>query len=110
LLEEPQVYAVISDRGRQAGVRVGDVVACDWRGDWKSGDQVTFSEVLLVSHEGTVKVGNPAVKGASVRAEVVGQAKGEKLVAYRFKRRKNVHVKRGHRQKYLRVRITDIQG
>jgi len=104
------VYAVISDRGRQAGVRVGDVLACDQNDQWTKGDVVTFEDVLLVSDEGEVRVGTPKVEGVTVTGEVVGHARGEKLVVFRFKRRKNVRVKRGHRQTYSHVKITAIEG
>ena len=50
------------------------------------------------------------VKCARVTGEVMGEARGDKLVVFRFKRRKNIRVKRGHRQTYTRVRITDING
>jgi large subunit ribosomal protein L21 len=104
------VYAVISDRGRQAGVRVGDEIACDLNKGWNEGDTVTFDQVLVLSNEGDVQVGTPTVAGASVTAEVLGTEKGKKEVVFRFKRRKNVRVKRGHRQSYTRVRITKIEG
>ena len=91
-------------------MREGDVVLCDLNESLEPGQSVTFDEVLLTSHEGEVRVGKPTVEGASVSAEVLGQAKGEKLVVFRFKRRKNVRVKRGHRQRYTRVRITSIQA
>jgi large subunit ribosomal protein L21 len=104
------VYAVISDRGRQAGVRIGDVVACDLNSDWAPGDSVTFDQVLLVSDEGEAKVGKPVLEGAMVKGEVVGHKKGKKEVVFRFKRRKNVRVKRGHRQGYTEVRIISIDA
>ena len=104
------MYAVIEDRGRQAGVRVGDVVACDLNTDWNVGDTVTFDRVLVLSNEGDVKVGTPTVEGASVTGEVLGLAKGPKEVVFRFKRRKNVRVKKGHRQGYTEVKITGIDG
>ena len=104
------MYAVIDDRGRQAGVRVGDVVACDLNTDWNVGDTVTFDQVLILSNEGDVKVGSPHVDGASVTGEVLGPTKGKKEVVFRFKRRKNVRVKRGHRQGYTEVKITGIDG
>jgi len=104
------VFAVISDRGRQAGVRLGDVVSCDLNTDWNPGDSVTFDQVFLLSNEGDVKVGAPTVEGASVTGEVVGHVKGKKEVVFRFKRRKNVRVKRGHRQGYTQVRITKIDS
>ena len=104
------MYAVFSDRGRQNGVRVGDQVTCDVHPDWNPGDQVTFDQVLMITNEGEVKVGTPTVDGASVQAEVVGPTKGKKEVVYRFKRRKNVRVKKGHRQSYIALRITKIDA
>ena len=104
------MYAVIRDRSRQTGVRVGDVVECDLNEEWNAGDQITFDQVLILTNEGEVKVGAPCVEGASVSAEVVGLTKGPKEVVFRYKRRKNVRVKRGHRQRYTKVRITEING
>jgi large subunit ribosomal protein L21 len=104
------VYAIINDRGRQTTVREGDVVLLDLQQKAEPGQKITLGEVLLVGDEGTVKIGKPTVAGASVSAEVLGLEKGEKLIAFRFKRRKNVRVKRGHRQKYTQVKITKING
>jgi len=104
------VYAIINDRGNQATVREGDVLRLDLQGSYEPGQKITFSEVLLVGNEGSVKIGKPTVAGASVSAEVLGLEKGPKLIAFRFKRRKNVRVKRGHRQKYTEVKITKING
>ena len=104
------MYAVVSDRGRQTGLKVGDVVDLDWNGDWSQGDRVRFDQVLLVSNEGQVRVGRPTLSGASVEGEVIGHVKGDKLTVFRLKRRKNVRVKKGHRQGYTRVRITSIDA
>jgi len=104
------VYAIINDRGRQATVREGDVLLLDLQGSAEPGQKITIDEVLLVGNEGSVKIGKPTVKGASVSAEVLGLEKGPKLIAFRFKRRKNVRVKRGHRQKYTEVKILKITG
>jgi large subunit ribosomal protein L21 len=104
------VFAVITDRTRQIGVRVGDVVACDLNQAWKEGETVTFERVLLLSNEGVVRLGKPTVAGASVSAKVLGPFRGVKTVSMRFKRRKNVRRKQGHREGYTRVEITAIQG
>jgi len=104
------VYAVISDRTRQFTVRKGDTILCDLNAEAAPGENVTFDEVLLVGGEGAPRVGTPLVAGASVKGVVVGTAKGPKLVAFRFHRRKNVRVKRGHRSHYTRVEIQDILG
>jgi large subunit ribosomal protein L21 len=103
------VFAIISDRTRQIGVRVGDVVACDLNRGWKEGDEVTFERVLLLSDEGQVRLGRPTVDGASVSGKVLGDFRGVKTTSMRFRRRKNVRRKRGHREGYTRVEITGIQ-
>lgn len=104
------MYAIISDRNNQATVRVGDEVVCDLMDEMSPGSSIAFDRVLLVGDEGSVKVGKPTVDGATVVGEVIGQSKGKKLVIFRFKRRKNVRAKTGHRQKYTRVRITEINA
>jgi large subunit ribosomal protein L21 len=104
------LYAIISDRNQQTTVRVGDIVACDLNQELTAGDTVTFDSVLLLGDEGETKVGTPLIEGARVTGEVLGESKGPKLVVFRFKRRKNVRVKKGHRQKYTNVRITAIDG
>ena len=68
----------------------------------------TFGDVLLVTNEGETTVGQPTIEGASVTGEVVGELRGRKEVVFRFKRRKNVRVKNGHRQTYTSVKITGI--
>jgi large subunit ribosomal protein L21 len=102
------VYAIVRDRNQQTRVEKGDVILCDLNSKLAAGDKVTFSEVLLVGNEGNVTLGKPTVAGASVTGEVIGHEKGVKVIAFRFKRRKNVRKKRGFRAQYTRVRITDI--
>lgn len=104
------MYAVISDRSRQFTVRSGDEILCDLGLDTTPGSKVTFDSVALLGNEGSVKIGKPFVAGAKVTGEVVGEAMGDKVIAFRFKRRKNVRKKRGHRQAYVRVKIQNIEG
>ncbi|MCL4142268.1 UNVERIFIED_CONTAM: hypothetical protein GTU68_010847 [Idotea baltica] len=104
------MYAVINDRNEQTTVREGDILLCDLKADAQPGDEITFDQVLMVGNEGKVQLGKPTVAGASVKAEVLGEEKGDKVIAFRFKRRKNVRVKRGHRQRYTRVRILAINA
>jgi len=106
------VYAVIEDSGRQFRVAEGDVISVDLR-EAEDGGAVEFDRVLLISDEekGKVKVGTPLVKGAKVAAEVIEPvAKGEKLYVHHLRRRKASRRRTGHRQKYTRVRITNIKG
>jgi large subunit ribosomal protein L21 len=104
------MYAIIQDRKRQATVRKGDVILCDLKSDKKPGDEVTFDEVLLVGNEGQVQIGKPILQGAKVTGEVVAEVKGPKVIAFRFKRRKNVRRKKGHRERYTQVKITGIHA
>jgi len=104
------VFAVINDRSRQYTVRSGDEILCDLGADLEVGSKVTFDRVHLVSNEGDVRIGKPYVDGASVTGEVIREERGVKLVVYKFKRRKNVRRKNGHRQGYARVRIDSIQA
>ncbi|MFT4538379.1 MAG: large subunit ribosomal protein L21 [Planctomycetota bacterium] len=104
------MYAIISDRNNQAKVHVGDEIVCDLMDDAKVGSEITFDTVLLVGDESGSKIGKPVLEGASVKGEILGDAKGKKLVILKFKRRKNIRTKTGHRQKYTRVRITSIDA
>ena len=103
------MYAVIQDGGRDYRVAEGETVEVDLRKDVEAGEEIVFPRVLLLrKSDDEVLVGTPLVEGAEVRGTVQGTVKGEKLIAYTYKRRKGYHRKRGHRQKYTRVRITGI--
>ena len=105
------MYAVIEDSGQQFRVSEGDVLNVDLRPVGEGDAQIEFDRVLLVSGEDDVKVGTPLVSGAKVVAEVLdAEAKGEKLVVQHWRRRKASRRKKGHRQKYLRVRIASIKA
>jgi large subunit ribosomal protein L21 len=101
-------YAVIKTGGKQYRVAAGDTVSVE-KLDGEVGSAVTFNDVLLVGAGDSIKVGSDA-KGASVAAEIVEQAKGPKLIAYRYKRRKGYHRTVGHRQRLTKVKVTGING
>jgi len=103
------MYAIIDDAGQQIRVEEGQTLQVDVR-DAEPGDRLTFDRVLLVGGDKDVKVGKPLVKGAKVTAEVVDRAKGPKLEVVQVRRRKNSRRHIGHRQKYLTIRVTSIQG
>jgi large subunit ribosomal protein L21 len=87
----------------------GDVVRLDYRKDAEPGQRIDLDQVLLVGAGADVRIGMPTVAGASVAAVVRGQVRGKKLVVYTYKRRKNYHRKKGHRQHYTEVRVESIQ-
>ncbi len=99
------MFAVIRTGGKQYRVATGDVLEID-RLPGEAGGAITFSEVLMAGS----KIGLPLLAGASVAAEIVAQDRAPKVIAFKKKRRKNTHRKRGHRQLLTRVKITDISG
>lgn len=101
------MYAVIRDGSRQHVVKPGDVVNLDRR-DAEAGEAVDLDDVLLVADDDDVRIGSPRVDGAVVKAVVVGEVKGDKIVVFKFKRRKDSRKKTGHRQRYTQVRIDEI--
>ncbi|MEX2317512.1 MAG: 50S ribosomal protein L21 [Pirellulales bacterium] len=101
------MYAIISDGNRQYKVEEGEELLVDYR-DVPPGEKVTFERVLAVGGDGDAKLGLPLVKGASVSAEVVGPAQGEKLIIQKMRRRKNFRKKTGFRPMFTRVRIGTI--
>lgn len=100
------MYAIIADSGKQFKVTSGDTILID-RHEYAE-KTITFDQVLLVGGEGAAKIGAPLVAGATVTADVMGAEKGIKTDAVKYKRRKGFHKKVGHRQNYLRVKVTGI--
>ena len=74
------------------------------------GENVEFKDVLLVSNDGEVSVGQPYLDGASVEAEILGFEKGEKITVFKKKRRKGYQVTRGHRQDFTSIKIKSISA
>jgi large subunit ribosomal protein L21 len=100
------MFAVIKTGGKQYRV-VPDELLQVARLKGEPGEIVQIGEVLAVGGE-TPLLGNPAVAGASVAAEVVEHGRGRKVIAFKKRRRKNSRRKRGHRQEYTLLRITEI--
>ena len=100
------MFAVIKTGGKQYRVAAEDVIKVDKvKGD--PGEIVQFGEVLVVGGD-NVTLGAPTVSGASVAAEVLEQGRGPKVIAFKKRRRKNSRRKRGHRQEFTRIRVTEI--
>ncbi len=99
-------YAVIKTGGKQYKVATGDVLEIE-KLEGADGSEVTFSEVLLTGSGSSVKVGG-ALAGATVTGEILAQTKGDKVIAYKYRRRKGYHRTVGHRQKLTKVKITGI--
>jgi len=101
------MYAVIKTGAKQYKVSEGDVLAVE-KIAGQAGDEVVFSDVLMVANEKEIKVGTPFVEGAKVIGQIVGEKKGPKVIVYKMKRRKGYHKKTGHRQVLTSMKITKI--
>ncbi len=100
-------YAIIRTGGKQYRVEPGSTLrVATLPGD--AGASVEFNEVLLGSDGTNVHTGVPHLSGAKVTGEIVKHGRGEKIVVFKFKRRKNYARKQGHRQNFTEVRIKDI--
>jgi large subunit ribosomal protein L21 len=100
------MFAVIKTGGKQYRVAPEDVLQVEKLAG-KPGDVVEFAEVLVVGGD-TPLLGAPTVAGATVAGEVLDQVRGPKVISFKKRRRKNSRRKRGHRQEYTLVRITEI--
>ena len=100
------MYAIIATGGKQYRVSEGDVIYIE-KIDAQVDSTVSF-DVLLVGNDGDVRIGTPIVEGAKVEGKVVGQVRGEKIVVFKYKAKKNYRRKQGHRQPYTKVEITKI--
>jgi len=101
------VYAIIRDRGMQYRVEAGQILEIA-RLDAEPGSRVELSEVLLVGGGEQILVGTPLLDGAKVLAKVLGEAKGEKIVVFKYKNKKRYRRRTGHRQRYTRIAISEI--
>ena len=100
-------YAVVVDGGRQYRLMDGMELEIDFR-HLPAGGEVVFDDVLAVSKAGTLTIGKPKVKGATVKAEVLGLVQGEKIYVQKFKRRKNYRRRTGHRAISTKIRVSSI--
>jgi large subunit ribosomal protein L21 len=101
------LYAVVETGGKQYRIQVGDTVDVELL-PAEPGQSIDLEQVLMVSDDGAVKVGQPLVEGAKVRATVVGQVRGEKLVVFKYKPKVRYRRRTGHRQSYTRLTIEEI--
>lgn len=101
------MFAIVKTGGKQYRVAENDVITVE-RLQGEAGDTVAFEEVLLVGDDKKTETGTPLVSGASVAGEILEQARGDKVLIFKKKRRKTYRRTRGHRQDLSVVRITEI--
>ena len=102
------MYALVEIKGKQYKAEKGSLLEVD-KIEGEKGDTVEFDSVLMISGD-DVKVGTPYVDGVKVKVTLEEQTKGKKVKIFKYKKRKNYSLKKGHRQKYTKVRVEDIIG
>ncbi len=103
------MHAVIRTGGKQYRVKSGDIFEVE-KIDGNVGDVLSLTDVLLVSDGDNVKIGQPIVDGATVTAKITGQHRGEKIMVFRYRPKKRIRVRRGHRQYLTRLEIQSIEA
>lgn len=101
------MYAIFENGSHQYRVSEGQTITID-RQAGEPGQEVVFDKVLLVAGEGEPTIGTPTVAGAQVVGQIVRQYRGKKIIIQKFRRRKNMRRKRGHRQSWTNVKITRV--
>ncbi len=101
------MYAVIRTGGKQYRVKAGDIFQVE-RLPGDVGESITFEEVLALGEGSDLTIGAPTVEGAKVEAKILTQARAKKIIVFKFKRRKNYQRKKGHRQYFTRLQVTNI--
>ena len=104
-------YAVFTSGSKQYRVTVGEVLVVDRLPNMQKDGEAKFDQVLLIEDESGTKVGTPVIAGATVTAQVLDpEARGAKGIAFKFKRRKGFHKKKGFRAALTKVKITAINA
>jgi len=103
------MYAIIETGGKQYKVQEGDVLFIE-KLQANEGDSVTFDRVIAISKADGITAGTPVIEGAKVSAKVEKHGKGEKIIVFKYKAKKNYRKKQGHRQPFTKVVIEKIQG
>jgi large subunit ribosomal protein L21 len=104
-----RMYAVIRTGGKQYCAAAGDTLEVE-KLPGSIGDVITLSDVLLVSKGDTVTVGAPVVDGATVTAKITGQYRGNKIMVFKYRPKKRIRVRKGHRQYLTRLQIEAINA
>ncbi len=101
-------FAVIANGGKQYLVKAGDVITLEKMAG-NAGDKVTFDQVLLVDDGATTKLGTPTLSGSTVTGEFIEAGRAKKIDVIKYQPKSRYYKKNGHRQPFVKVKITDIK-
>lgn len=103
------LFAVIKTGAKQYKVAEGDVIKIEkLAGDFNKGDKVSFDEVLMIDDGSTSTIGSPTIKGKSVTATFEEAGRNKTIDVIKYKAKSNYFKKRGHRQPFVKVKISKI--
>ncbi len=103
------MFAIVTIAGQQFKVEEGQELFVHQL-DASEGDNLSFDQVLLIDKDGKVQLGKPVVDKAKVNATVLGHQKGDKVLVFKKKRRKGYKLKRGHRQRFTKIKVDSIEA
>ena len=105
------MYAIIKTGGKQYLVQENDVIEIE-KINFKEDNvtEISFTDVLAVNNDGKMIIGTPMIENAVVKAEILLVGKGPKIIIYKYKAKKDYRKKQGHRQPFMKVKITSIQA
>ena len=103
------MYAVIKTGGKQYRVIPGERLKVE-KLEVEVGGTVTLDQILMVSDGTKTTIGSPIIKGATVKATVLSHGRGDKVMIFKFRRRKHYRKTQGHRQSYTEIQIADFGG
>lgn len=101
------MYAIVESGGRQYRAEAGNTFSVE-KLPYEVGDQIEIKDVLLLADGDSIVVGAPVVKGATVKATVVEQYRGEKILVFRYRSKQGFRRRKGHRQDYTRLRVDEV--
>ena len=103
------MYAIIEVGGKQHSVKKGESIVVE-KQEAEEGKDITLDKVLLIVSDDKIEIGQPYLKDATVTATVLKHTKGDKIISFKYRRRKSSHWKKGHRQQLSRIQIKDIKN
>lgn len=102
-------FAIIETGGKQYRVSEGEIITIEKiKGEFSTGDKVVFENVLMTDNGSESKIGTPYLAGAKVEAELVEEGRAKKVTVIRYKAKSRYFKKKGHRQPFMKVKVTKI--
>ena len=103
------MYAIVDTGGKQYKVQKGETLRIE-KIPGEVGSQVSFDKILMLADDDNVKIGRPVLDDVAVKGHVVEQEKAQKIIVFKYKKRKRYRRKQGHRQQYTAVKIDSIEA